>query len=58
MKYVVEIETETEHIDSAIFQVYLDVKKKVRLTKDFVVGEEYKTTCNCSDAVKYRITSS
>ena len=52
MKWKIEIDT-NENIDSALFKVYLDVKKKTYITKQELPVTLTKLDCNCKSDIKY-----
>ena len=52
MKYTVVIETDKE-LDSSMFEVYRDIKKRLRLTKKELPRELSKLDCECESNTKY-----
>lgn len=53
MKWTIEIQSEREDIDSAIFRVYLDIKKKKYITKQPYPSVMSELDCDCKEKIKY-----
>ena len=54
MKWRIEIESD-ENFDSALFKVYLDVKKKTYITKQPLPTSLTKLDCECKTDIKYSV---
>ncbi len=54
MKWKIEIDT-NENFDSALFKVYLDIKKKTYITKKPLPTNFEKLDCECKTDIKYRV---
>lgn len=52
MKYTVTVETDKD-IDTSMFEVYRDIKKRLRLTKKDLPHELSKLDCDCVSNTKY-----
>ena len=52
MRYNITIET-GEPFDSALFKVYLDIKKKTYITKQEIPKKLEKLDCECKTEIKY-----
>lgn len=54
MKYSIMIETD-QPLDASIFKVYLDIKKKLYITKKPIPKSLEKLDCECKDIIKYSV---
>lgn len=54
MKWKIEIDT-NENFDSALFKVYLDIKKKTYITKQPLPSSLTKLDCECKSDIKYSV---
>ena len=54
MKFTIDIDSEEKILSRAIFEVYLDVKKR-ELTKIQIPVIMTKTECDCKKRTSYRI---
>lgn len=54
MRYNIEIET-SKDIDSVIFEIYRDIKRRKFVTKKEIPTEMEKVDCECETDTKYRI---
>lgn len=54
MKFTIDIDTEEQSISRAIFEVYVDVKKK-ELTKIQIPAIMTKVECDCKKQTSYRV---
>lgn len=54
MKWKIEIDTD-KNLDSALFKVYLDIKKKIYITKQPLPTYLSKLDCDCDDDIKYSV---
>lgn len=52
MRYNITIETD-EALDSSLFKVYLDVKKRSYITKKPIPKTLEKLDCDCKSNIKY-----
>lgn len=52
MRYTITIET-NENLESSIFKVYLDIKKKAYITKKPLPKTLEKLDCDCKSDIKY-----
>lgn len=52
MRYTVTIDTD-EVLESSIFKVYLDIKKKTYITKKPIPKTLEKLDCECKSNIKY-----
>ncbi len=57
MKWRIEIDSDdVKTLDSAIFKVYLDIKKKTYITKQPIPSSFTELDCDCKEKVKYRVS--
>lgn len=55
MKYKIEIDSD-KTLESALFEVYLDIKKKLYVSKKPLPQSELtKVDCECDSKTKYRV---
>lgn len=54
MKWKIEINSR-ERIDSALFKVYLDIKKKLYIKNQPLPTTLTKLDCDCDDDTKYSV---
>lgn len=54
MRYNITIET-NEPLDSSMFKVYLDIKKRIYITKKPIPKSLEKLDCECKDEIKYSV---
>ena len=54
MRYNITIETD-QPLDASIFKVYLDIKKKLYITKKPVPKTLENLDCECKDNIKYSV---
>ena len=54
MKWRIEIES-NQNLDSVLFKVYLDIKKKLYVTKKALPTTLSKLDCDCHDDIKYSV---
>jgi len=57
MIYNVVIHSDKEDIDSAIFKVYLDIKKKKYIKNQPIPINLTKLDCECDSEIKYCVKS-
>lgn len=55
MVYKIVIDTPDEEIDSAIFKVYLDIKKKKYIKKQPLPKDLTLLDCECQTKIKYSV---
>lgn len=54
MKYTVVIETDKD-LDTSMFEVYRDIKKRLRLTKKDIPKSLSELDCDCISSTKYYV---
>ena len=54
MRYNITIETD-EKLDSSLFKVYLDIKKKLYVSKKPIPESLEKLDCECKSNIKYSV---
>ena len=54
MKWKIEIDT-NEKFETALFKVYLDIKKKTYITKQPLPASLTKLDCDCNDDIRYSV---
>lgn len=54
MKFTIDIDSEEQNMSRAIFEIYVDVKKK-ELTKIQIPAIMTKVECDCKKRTSYRI---
>lgn len=57
MIYNIVIHSDKEELDSAIFKVYLDIKKKKYIKKQLIPVTLTELDCDCDSKIKYCVKS-